>query len=289
MQLIETPPFRTELAVIATMSIGSFFRNHTETVSREVAAKEDPCPICLESYTTHTPVRIKKIEGCKHFIGRRCLKTLLSKDEPWEKRCPYCRALWVGVEEQEIWQTPRAARRATRREFERNAIGREQEADDSFSDFSGTVGNVGGRAGTQISVEVGSRPNSGQAGLSSNLGRLFSSASMARQQNQGPTVRQPGWFSGLRVPRVGSFARLREEGTPDDDRLNIPPKPESSLSRSERGANNVERQLEMGCAVNERDVKAQLRLQEFKQMLNRHAMEQEQLQARQRDERNQFV
>jgi hypothetical protein len=82
-----------------------FMQENTQPVS-EGGANAPPnaeCPICLEPPSaSHLCVQIKGIPGCNHMLGRNCLKEMLLNRPDDQKRCPICRAEFLG--EDGIWQ-----------------------------------------------------------------------------------------------------------------------------------------------------------------------------------------
>ncbi|KAG9193482.1 hypothetical protein G6011_03517 [Alternaria panax] len=81
-----------------------FMQERTQPVGDSGStAPNAECPICLEPPSaSHLCVQIKGIEGCSHLIGRNCLKEMLLNRPDDQKRCPICRAEFLG--EDGIWQ-----------------------------------------------------------------------------------------------------------------------------------------------------------------------------------------
>lgn len=72
----------------------AFLAGQTEHVDPQDLPILEECPICLDTYQSEQPVRIK-IAGCAHVFGRSCLLALLTNNPRLEKKCPLCRTVWV--------------------------------------------------------------------------------------------------------------------------------------------------------------------------------------------------
>ncbi|CAG5159458.1 uncharacterized protein ALTATR162_LOCUS5593 [Alternaria atra] len=81
-----------------------FMQERTQPVGDGgIAPPNAECPICLEPPSaSHLCVQIKGIEGCNHLLGRNCLKEMLLNRPDDQKRCPICRAEFLG--EDGIWE-----------------------------------------------------------------------------------------------------------------------------------------------------------------------------------------
>jgi hypothetical protein len=81
-----------------------FLQERTQPIGDgRIAPPNAECPICLEPPSaSHLCIQIKGIEGCNHMIGRDCLKEMLLNRPDDQKRCPICRAEFLG--EDGIWQ-----------------------------------------------------------------------------------------------------------------------------------------------------------------------------------------
>lgn len=82
-----------------------FIHSHTRPVDRwhpttaPSTAPNKECPICQEEEAKHECVQIKYMAGCAHMIGKACLLTMLAGRPKGEKKCPFCRTLWLQQEE----------------------------------------------------------------------------------------------------------------------------------------------------------------------------------------------
>jgi hypothetical protein len=83
--------------------MADFMAEQTQPLGGPVAPPNAECPICLElPSASHLCVQIKNIPGCNHLIGRDCLKEMLMNRPDDAKKCPICRAEFLG--EDGIWQ-----------------------------------------------------------------------------------------------------------------------------------------------------------------------------------------
>lgn len=129
------PRFPVEFALVQSRNIqistsrppdtsprgAQFMQNHTEPVTSRAQCPNEECPICLEGADAHACIKIKKITGCSHLIGRACLEEMLNRQPDNKKECPLCRTEWIP--EDGIWQdSDEWARLAQGREHERHGV-----------------------------------------------------------------------------------------------------------------------------------------------------------------------
>ncbi|KAI4952818.1 hypothetical protein J4E91_003292 [Alternaria rosae] len=83
--------------------MASFMAENTQPLGGAIPPPNAECPICLEPPSaSHLCVQIKDIPECNHLIGRECLKEMLVNRPDDAKKCPICRAEFLG--EDGIWQ-----------------------------------------------------------------------------------------------------------------------------------------------------------------------------------------
>jgi hypothetical protein len=98
----------------------------------------DDCPICLDTYSLETCLRMTGIDGCNHHIGHKCLEEMLRSHPNEEKKCPLCRAVWIPARPR---FPPRGQSLATSRRMQ-----------GMFDGLDGISENI---AGTQLGMAMG--------------------------------------------------------------------------------------------------------------------------------------